>query len=131
MNELDGRVLQKQSFAFRDIVGQDLWTQWTVVFGSLTVLGTPSYSGRYRLIGRMCQLQVMFSASTSIASTAGVDYLNLPINSIGLSGFGVMTNDTTNIAVGLCHLDVATSRLYLPAQGASANIFNLFAEYEV
>ena len=130
-NELDERVLQKQSFAFLDLMGQDKWTAWTPVFGSLTVVGATSYFGRYRITGRSCSLQVKFSAATSIASTAWTDYLTLPFTALGYSGFGVMTNDTTNIAVGLCHLDVATSRLYLPAQVASANVFNLFAGFEV
>jgi hypothetical protein len=74
---------------------------------------------------------VKFSAATSIASVAGTDYLTSPINMKGLSGMGIMTNDTTNIAVGVCHVDVSTSRIYLPTQVASANVFNLFAEFEV
>ena len=131
MNELDDRVLQKQSFAFLDLVGQDKWTAWTVFFGSLTVIGATSYFGRYRVVGRSCEFQVQFSAATSIASVAGTDYLTLPINAKGLAGFGVMTNDTTNIAVGLCHLDVSTSRLYLPTQVASGNVFTLYGKYEV
>ena len=131
MNELDNQVLQKQSFSYLDILGQDKWTAWTVVFGSLTVVGATTYTGRLRVVGKSCQIQVKFSAATSIASVAGTDYLTLPIAAQGLAGFGVMTNDTTNVAVGLCHLDVATSRLYLPAQVASANVFNLYSEYEV
>ena len=48
-----------------------------------------------------------------------------------IAGFGVMTNDTTNIAVGLCHLDTATMRLYLPTQAASGDVFNLYFTYEI
>ena len=131
MNQ-ENEPVANQTFTFRDSQGQDRWeTTWTPVFGSLTVVGATSYSGRYRLIGRLCQIQVKFSAATSIASNAGTDYLNLPIAAAGLAGIGVMTNATTRTSVGLCHLDVSTSRLYLPAQAASANVFNLFAEYEV
>jgi len=43
----------------------------------------------------------------------------------------VMTDDTTNVAVGVCHVDVAASRCYLPAQAASADVFNLAGSYEV
>ena len=131
MNELDDRVLQKQNFAYLDLMGQDKWTAWTPVFGSLTVVGATNYSGRYRIIGRSCQIQVQFSAATSIASIAGTDYLTLPFTATGYSGIGTMTNDTTNIAVGVCHLDVGTSRLYLPTQNASGNVFNLYAQFEV
>ena len=131
MNDLDNINLRKQSFSYLDIIGQDKWESFTPVFGSLTVVGATTYSGRYRFVGRKVEFQVSFSAATSIASTAGTDYLNLPITASGLSGFGVMTNDTTNIAVGLCHLDTATSRCYLPTQLASGNTFNLYGSYEV
>ena len=131
MNGLDDEPIARESFAFRDITGRDRWDTFTPVFGSLTVVGATNYSGRIRFVGRFCQIQVKFSAATSIASVAGTDYLTLPTTAMGLTGMGVMTNDTTNIAVGVCHLDVATSRLYLPAQLASGNTFNLFAEYEI
>ena len=131
MNELKDRTLDQGSFSYRDLLGEDRWTDFTPVFGSLTVIGATSYSGRIRFVGKLCQIQVKFSAGTSIASVAGTDYLNLPVTAKGLTGIGVMSNDTTNIAVGTCHLDVATSRLYLPSQLASGNTFNLYAEYEV
>ena len=121
----------KTSFAYRDHLGQDLWTSWTPVFGSLTVIGATNYSGRFRVIGRSLEFQVTFSAATSIASAAGTDYLTLPRTAAGLTGQAVMTNQTTNIAVGTCHIDVANSRCYLPTQGASANIFNLAGSYEI
>ena len=130
MNELENLTLDQGSFSYRDLLGQDRWTDFTPVFGSLTVIGATSYSGRIRFVGKLCQIQVKFSAGTSIASVAGTDYLNLPVTAKGLTGMGVMSNDTTNIAVGTCHLDVATSRLYLPSQLASGNVFNLFAEFE-
>jgi hypothetical protein len=127
-------------FAARDLRGMDRWETFTPVFGSLTVVGAENYTGRLRIIGRSVEGQVRFSAATSIASVAGTDYLNLPIYKrdlalavipAGLAGFGVMTNDTTNVAVGLCHLDVTTARLYLPTQGASASVFNLYFTYEI
>jgi hypothetical protein len=132
MNEFDDKNVDPRTFSYKDLMSQDRWeTSWTPVFGSLTVVGATSYSGRYRIVGRFVQIQVKFSAATSIASVAGTDYLTLPFTASGLTGFGVMTNDTTNIAVGVCHLDVATSRLYLPAQAASANVFNLYGGYEI
>ena len=127
--ELD--FVDEKSFAYRDIKGQDVWQSFTPVFGSLTVVGATSYSGRYRIVGRSVQFQVQFSAATSIASAAGTDYLTLPITAKGISGMAVMTNDTTNVAVGVCHLDVATSRCYLPSQVASGNTFKLCGWYEI
>lgn len=131
MNALDDQNVSRESFAFRDIIGQDRWQTWTPVFGSLTVIGDTSYSGRYRIIGRSCEFQVQFSAGTSIASVAGTDYLTLPFTAKGLAGHATMSNNTTNVAVGVCHVDVATSRCYLPSQAASANVFNLSGSFEV
>ena len=126
-------AIDPASFSANDILGKDKWVSFTPVFGSLTIVGATSYSGRLRLIGRKCEFQVKFSCATSIASVAGTDYLTLPIpcNSGSLSGVGVMTNDTTNIAVGLCHIDSATGRCYLPTQTASGNVFNLAGWYEI
>lgn len=119
------------SFSYRDITGQDRWQSFTPSFGSLTVVGGTTYSGRYRIVGRSVQFQVSLSAATSIASTAGTTYLTLPIAAKGLAGISAMTNDTTNIAVGVCHIDVTNSRCYLPTQGASGNTFTIFGSYEI
>lgn len=123
--------LDETSFAYLDITSQDAWKTWTVVFGSLTVVGATTYLGRYHVEGRVIRFQVRFSASTSIASSAGTDYLNLPIASKGLGGLAVMTNATTNIAVGVCHIDALNSRAYLPTQGVSGNTFILAGWYEI
>ena len=133
MNELDSRILDQNSFSWRDITGHETWESFTPVFGALTVVGATNYSGRLRRVGRLVQFQVRFSAATSIASVAGTDYLNLPVtaNAQSFSGIATMTNDTTNVAVGVCHIDTATSRCYLPTQVASNNVFTLFGEFEV
>ena len=124
-------MIDLKSFSYLDSIGQDKWTVFAPVFGSLTVIGATSYTGRYRIVGRSLQFQVQFSAATSIDSVAGTDYLNLPITAKGLAGMAVMTNDTTNISVGVCHIDVFTSRCYLPNQTASGNTFNLCGWYEI
>src|SRR3990167_7511338 len=106
--------IDEKSQSYLDLLGQDKWNSFTPVFGSLTVVGATTYTGRYRIVGASLEGQVTFLAATSIASVAGTDYLTLPITAKGIAGFGVMSNGTSNIAVGVCHLDVATSRLYLP-----------------
>lgn len=131
MNQFDSVIVDIKSHAYCDLVGQDRWTAFTPVFGSLTVVGAPAYTGRLRIVGKQCQFQVQFSAATSIASVAGTDYLTLPIAAKGLAGIATMTNDTTNVAVGNCHIDVATSRCYLPAQVASGNVFMLAGWFEI
>ena len=123
--------LDETSFAYLDITSQDAWKSWTVSFGSLTVVGAPSYVGRYHIEGKVLRFQVRFSAVTSIASTAGTDYLTLPIAARGIGGMAVMTNASTNIAVGLGHIDSLNTRCYLPSQVASGDTFNLCGWYEI
>lgn len=130
MNLFDDQHIDQASFAWRDIIGQDGWFAFTPVFGALTVVGATTYTGRYRIVGRQMFFQVKFLAATSIASTAGTDYLTLPTTAKGITGSAVMTNDTSNIAVGVCHIDVTNSRCYLPTQGASGNAFTLAGWYE-
>lgn len=119
------------SFAYRDITGQDRWETFTPVFTSLTVVGTATYTGRYRVVGKQCQFQVSLVSTTSVASTAGTTYMALPIPAYGIAGIGVMSDDTTNILVGGCHIDVSTSRCYLPTKAASGDTFNLCGSYEI
>ena len=130
-NIFDDKQIDQKAFSYRDLLSLDRWESFTPVFGSLTVIGATTYTGRYRIIGRSVQFQVQFSAVTSIASVAGTDYLNLPIAAKGLSGMATMSNDTSNVAVGVCHVDVATSRCYLPTQTASANVFHLAGSFEL
>lgn len=130
-SELDDMKLDDTGFSYLNILGRDRWYPWNPVFTSLTVVGATNYTGRFRTVGHLCQFQVKMSAATSIASTAGTTYLALPLVAIGLSGYVAMTNKTTNVAVGLGHIDVANSRAYLPSQVASGNTFTIYGEFEV
>jgi hypothetical protein len=118
------------SFAYRDLHGIDRWEEFTVS-ASLTVVGTPTYTGRYRFVGKQCFFQVSLVSDTSIASTAGTDYVVLPVTAKGVAGMAAMTDDVTNVAVGQCHIDVATSRCYVPTQGASGNTFTVAGWFEI
>ena len=121
-----------ESFAWLNMVGADRWYPFTVAVTSMTEVGTAVYTGRYRPVGRKIEFQVEIDPATSIASTAGTTYIALPVTpAAGLVGNGTMVNLTTNVAVGVCVVDVTNSRIYLPAQSASGNTFALFGEYEV
>ena len=130
MNDFDGLQIDRRSFAYRDLLSLDQWDTFTVS-ASITVVGTPTYSGRYRIVGKQVFFQISAVATTSIATTAGTSYFALPIAAKEIGGMATMTNDTTNVAVGVCHVDVATSRVYPPTQGASANTFNVAGWYEI
>lgn len=131
MNELDDKTLNQRGFAFRDLLGIDRWEAFTPAFTSLTVVGATTYTGRFRVVGRLCQFQVTLLAATSIASTAGTTYMALPVTAAGIAGIGSMMNNTTNIAVGDGVIDATNSRFYLPTQGASSDTFALYGEYEI
>lgn len=131
MSQFDEKFIDQKSFSYNDLLGQDSWTKFVPIFGSLTVVGATNYSGRFKVIGKQLFFQVSFSAATSIASVAGTSYFTLPISAKGLSGLATMTNDTTNVAVGLCHVDADTSRVYLPTQTASGNTFLLSGWVEI
>lgn len=131
MNPFDDKPINQPGFSYRDLMGVDKWDSFTPTFGSLTVVGATSYSGRIRRVGRWLQFQVQFSAATSIASAAGTDYLTLPVTAVGLSGIATMQNLTTKVAVGNCVIDVAASKCWLPAQAASGNTFLLCGSYEI
>ena len=130
MNAFDNVQIDTKSFTYRDLLSVDQWDSFTVS-ASLTVVGTPTYAGRYRIVGKQCFFQISAASSTSIASTAGTHYFTLPIAAKGIGGVATMTNDTTNIAVGTCHIDVADSRCYVPSQAASGHTFNVAGWYEI
>lgn len=130
MNALDNQTLNQGGFSYRDILGRDRFEPFNVT-GVLTLVGAATYIGRFRLQGRSCDFQISAVAVTSIATTAGTSYFDLPMPAGGIAGLAVMTNETTNIAVGLCHIDVSTSRCYLPSQVASGNTFTVCGSFEI
>jgi len=111
------------------LVGMDRWVPWTPAYSFATATSL-TVSGRYKLIGRQCFFQVK-STGTSLATTAGTSYIDLPISAKGFCGSGTMSNDTTNVAVGVGHIDVTNSRFYPPTQAASGNDFMFAGWYEV
>lgn len=132
MNVFDDVQVNEAGFANRDLRGIDRWDPYTVT-ASLTLVGTPTYVGRYRFVGKQCFFQDSIVSSTSIASTAGTHYITLPTAAKGLGGQATMTNATTKIAVGDCHIDtsVTPARAYLPTQAASGSTFIVAGWYEI
>lgn len=118
-------------FAYRDLTGTDRWEAFNVT-ASVTLVGNATYVGRYRIVGAQCFFQISAVASTSIATTAGTSYFDLPrAAAIGIGGVATMTNNSTNVAVGVCHIDVATNRCYVPSQVASGDTFNVCGWFEI
>ena len=129
MNKFDDVHISEQSFSYLDLTGQDKWQSWTPTYSFATATGL-TVVGRFKVMGKTCWWQVQ-SSGTSIVTTAGTSYIALPVAAKGYGGVGTMSNDTTNVAVGVGHVDVATSRFYPPAQTASANTFSFSGWNEV
>lgn len=129
-NALDNVKVDEKAFSWRDLLGIDRWDSFTPT-ASLTLVGTPVYIGRYRFVGKQCFFQISIVPGTSIASTAGTHYVALPTAAKGLGGQATMTNSTTKIAVGDCHIDTSTARAYLPTQAASADTFIVAGWFEI
>ena len=124
--------LALSSFAYRDLLGQDRWQDtWTPTRTSWTDVGTPTVTARFRVVGRQCFVQARVVPGTTVATTAGTSYVDLPIAAAGIGGCFAMTNRTTNVAVGLCSVDVTNSRVYVPAQVATGNTLEIAGWYEV
>ena len=128
VNAFDDIEVARHSFAYRDLLDDDYWDEFTVS-ASITVVGTPTYTGRYRFVGAQCFFQITAVATTSIATTAGTSYFALPVTAKG-DGMATMTNKTTNVSVGTCVIDVTNSRVYPPTQGASGNTFAISGWFE-
>lgn len=135
MNYFDDQTIDEKSFALRDLLGIDRWDPFTVS-ASLTVVGTPTYTGRFRFVGKQCFFQIRAVSSTSIAATAGTHYFSLPTVAKGLGGQATMTDATTKIAVGDCHIDTSQTpptpgRVYVPTLIASGDTFIVAGWYEI
>jgi len=130
LNAFDNLQVDVNAFTYADITGQDSWSSFAPTF-SLTAVGDLTSVGRFRIVGKSLQFQVTVFGATSIASTAGTSYMNLPKAAKGLAGIAVMTDATTKIAVGVCHFDITNSRVYLPSQSASGDTFTICGSYEV
>lgn len=102
---------------------------WTPVPTNLTVVGTPTYTGRYTKIGREVFVYLSVSSTISTASTAGSTYFSgLPFV-CGFACPAYASNDAAaNFGNGTIFATIAD--LYTPTWGANANVY-VSAKYEV
>jgi hypothetical protein len=127
------------SFAWKNLLREDVWEQRTqadVAFTqqfNVTVVGTPIYRMRWRLLGKQCFFQALIDSSTTLATVAGTSYMVLPViaNALSAGGQVTMTNTVTRVAVGVGFIDPTLSRAYPPTQAAIADQLELSGWYEV
>lgn len=92
---------------------------WTPTPTSLTVVGTPTYTGTFTKVGRIIHCQVDINSTTSTASTGGTTYFSgLPYAATKEGGALSVTSGATQGGVGL----VTGSRVYPASWSASAAV---------
>jgi len=126
--------VNRGGFSWRDLLGQDKWLEWTPVRTGWTDVGAPTVTGRFRIVGRECGIQIAINPATSIATVAGTSYIDLPVtaaNAAASCGMGNMMNVTANTGVGVCVIRPSLNRIYVPAQAASGNNFAIAGWFEI
>lgn len=95
---------------------------WTPTPTNLTVVGTPTYTGRYTKIGRLVFVTLLVTSTTSTASTAGTTYFSgLPFTPATVGTAGFANADATNsYGTNLLFTD---GRLYCPTWAATPTVY--------
>ena len=128
------RVERPESFAYKDLTGEDRWeTNWTPVLVGWTNVGTPTVTGRFRIVGRQCFIQVEVIPATSTSTTAGTSYVELPITAQGFGGVGTFVTPESLVphGTGVCVIDVANSRIYVSTKGVNSLTSVISGWYEI
>ena len=123
--------LAKQTFSYKDLIGQDRWETWTPVDSGFVNVGTPTYYGRFREVGKQMFFQITIMAGTTTSSVAGTSYFGLPKQAVGLSGMTNAFDATALTPIDVCSIAVAASRVYTPAWAATGNVIKIAGWYEV
>ncbi len=97
---------------------------WTPSPTNLTVVGTPTYTGRYTKIGQLVWIEIRIQSTTSTASTAGggsaTSFAGLPFVPSISTPCSFIKNNVGD--VGLGQFDANTSRLYCPTWTADIEV---------
>ena len=135
---MNAELVNIGGFADRDLRGIDQWQTrsesdiaFATIFPTVATVGTPHYSMRWRLVGKECIGQLTFYSSTSVASTAPVDYFLLPVTAGGIVGRADVVDNTGLIAIGQGVVSVSNSRCYLPWFAPTAHVIGVYFSYEV
>lgn len=118
--------------AYGAVPGMGTWASFTTTRTGFTDVGAPTITSRYCQIGNVVFFQIRMVPSTTIASVAGTSYCSLPVTAgaSALAGSAMMGNATTLVSIGDCVFDIANSRVYTPAQLATANTLVVSGNYE-
>jgi hypothetical protein len=91
---------------------------WTPTVISLTVVGTPTYTGRYTKVGRLVSFDLQIYSTTSTAATYGATVFSLPFVQVGEPrSYGSCSAGSPSTAA------ILTSYIYPPTWGATQYVW--------
>lgn len=98
---------------------------YTPVGTAFTVVGTATYTGTYTKIGRLVNVAITCTSTTSIACTANTSWLTLPFDTTA-STSGIWTCAATSGTVSFGIGSVGNSRCYPTTWSANAAVYISF-----
>lgn len=106
---------------FNSLYEGDIGTDWTPTFQNLTVVGAPTITGRYTLVGRrLCYFRVVIQPATSTTSTAGTTYIdNFPLT-FAADGLCAAIQTSGSIGAAIGSIQAANNRIYVPSWSSLA-----------
>ena len=93
---------------------------WAPVPTSLTVVGTPTYTGKWTRIGRQVFIHLTVKSTTSTASTANTTYFSGLPYAVGLGSTMSAVNNATVTSLGVGLIDTSNV-IYTPSWTSGAN----------
>ena len=104
---------------------------WTPTRTGWTDVGAPTVSAVFERVGGLVFFEIKVTPATSVATTAGTSYFSFPVpaSASALAGEASMMNITTLVSVGVCAMDMANSRCYVPTQLATGNVLTTAGWY--
>ena len=121
--------LPSASLSHKGAVSNQDFGSFTVSATGFTVVGTPTYTGQYSLVGKTLKFVITASATTSIDATAGTSYFTgLPVNpAFNDACIGV---DSGYISYGVGRVET-NGRVYTPTISATGNTITISGSYQI
>jgi hypothetical protein len=110
--EKDGKAKLPWILFFNSLFKGDTGTDWSPVFTSLTISGTPTITGKHFRLGSFRYFWIRIVPATSTTAVAGTTYAALPFDVIS-DGICFAVSGLLGSNSGM--VDASTNRCYVPA----------------
>jgi len=94
---------------------------WTPTLGGMTVVGSPTVSGAYVIIGKVCFVTVTISGAT-VTNSAGSGYIVTPFTSTLYNSTVTAANNSTFTGYGNGFMYTSDTNLYPPSWAATSAV---------